>query len=151
MHSDIRVNEAFLKQNEALLVLFSQATLQGVLQSSGAVDTDVGEALEGLIRTYRTLQSGLVYETRPENPIAAGIFRTIQTFVEEIRHAEARSGTTRRLRDADILGILVFLRRMEAINNNGRRRSRAFIGFLSQVTSQAEAPVERPTSSLILP
>jgi len=34
------------------------------------------------------------------------------------------------LRDADVLGALVFLQRLELQHNNGRRRGRAFVDFL---------------------
>jgi hypothetical protein len=47
--------------------------LEASLAQPGAVDSDVRDALESLIRTYRTLQSGLYYETRPTNLIAAGL------------------------------------------------------------------------------
>ncbi len=149
-HADIPVTEEFLRRNEGLIVLLSQATLRGALETRGVVDSDVREALEGLIRTYRTLQSGLVYETRPDNPIAAGVFQAVQGILEEIRTAEGRSGSTRRLRDADVLGTLVFLRRMEAVTSNGRRKGKAFIEALGRIAPPPEAQAE-PTPSLILP
>ena len=44
------------------------------MQVPGVVDRDVLEALDGLIRTYRTLQSGVYYESRPNNPLAGSIY-----------------------------------------------------------------------------
>jgi len=43
----------------------------------------VREALAALIRTQRTLESGLYYETRPENTVAAELCRRIQDAVAE--------------------------------------------------------------------
>ena len=34
------------------------------------------------------------------------------------------------IRDSAILGVLAFLQRLEYTNNNGRKRSRAFLDFL---------------------
>ena len=54
-------------------------------------------------------------------------------------------------RDADILGLLVFLQRLEFARNNGKKRGRAFVDFLSRFYPDAEElPVAEP-SSLILP
>jgi len=74
--------------------------LETSLATAGAVDSDVREALESLIRTYRTLQSGLYYETRPTNLIAAGIHRGMQEAVEGLRKELAEKNSTP-IRDAD--------------------------------------------------
>src|SRR5262245_58804636 len=59
-HPDIKVAESFVVQHEELLVFLGQSLFQAAMQAE-AVDFDVREALEGLIRTHRTLQSGVVY------------------------------------------------------------------------------------------
>ena len=59
----------FLHENEELLVFLGRGIMRAALEAD-AVDNDVREALEALIRTYRTLQSGVYYETRPSNPLA---------------------------------------------------------------------------------
>src|SRR2546421_11078915 len=74
-NQDIRVTEEFLHQHEPLLLFLAQTVLDAALSTSRAIDFDVREALDALIRTYRTLQSGVYYETLPTNPIAAGICR----------------------------------------------------------------------------
>src|SRR5436190_12898073 len=74
-NQDIRVSEAFLRENETLVVAMGRAVLQAGLETAGAVDSDVAEALAALIRTYRTLESGLYYETRPDNMVAAELVR----------------------------------------------------------------------------
>jgi hypothetical protein len=55
-------------------------------------------------------------------------------------------------RDADILGLLVFLQRFELDQNNGRRKGRAFLDALRKI--YADEPGSAPpaaSSSLILP
>ena len=69
-NQDIRVSEEFLRDHEPLLVATARGLMQAAFDTTGAVDLDVREALDALIRTYRTLQSGVYYETRPDNPLA---------------------------------------------------------------------------------
>jgi hypothetical protein len=126
---DVRITEEFLREHEPLLVFLSSRLLEISLATAGAVDSDVREALQSLIRTYRTLDSGLYYETRPANLVAAGIHQRMQEAVETLRKELAGKNATP-VRDAEILGTLVFLERMELNQNNGRPRGRAFLDYL---------------------
>lgn len=129
-NQDIRVNETFLRDNEALLVALGRSVMTAAMETHGAVDNDVREALAALIRTQRTLQSGLYYETRPDNTIAAELCRRIQAGADEFRRAEAERLQSTKTRDLDVLGVLAFLQRLELDRNNGRARGRRFIDFL---------------------
>ena len=62
---DIQVSERLLRDNEPLLAFLSVTIFQTAMQVPGVVDHDVLDALDGLIRTYRSLQSGVYYESRP--------------------------------------------------------------------------------------
>ena len=148
-NQDIRVTETCLRDKEPLLLALGRAVLIAALETPGAVDNDVREALAALIRTQRTLDSGLYYETRPENRIAAELCRRIQAVVTEFRRAEAERLQMTKTRDADVLGVLAFLQRLEIDRNNGRPRGRAFVDFLQgqfAVPSGAHAA----TTSLIV-
>jgi hypothetical protein len=150
-NQDIRVTEEFLHEHEPLLLFLARTVLDAALSTSGAIDFDVREALDALIRTYRTLQSGVYYETLPTNPIAASICRIVQSGLAEFRKQESeRSGMTQ-TRDADVLGVLVFLQRLELDNNNGRKRGRAYLDFLSTFFPEQPAESTPATSSLIVP
>ncbi len=138
---DVRVSEEFLREHEPLLIFLGAKLLEAALNTSGAVDSDVREALDSLIKTYRTLQSGLYYETKPNNLIAAAIHQKIQDAVDGLRKELAEKGATN-VRDAEVLGILVFVQRLEMHHNNGRPRGRAFIGYL-----HAHFPHERHDSA----
>jgi hypothetical protein len=128
-NQDVPVTEQFLREHESLLMFLSSRLLEASLTAAGAVDSDAREALQSLIRTYRTLQSGLYYETRPTNLIAAGIHQRMQEAVEALRKELAGKNATP-IRDAEILGTLVFLERVELHQNNGRPRGRAFLDYL---------------------
>lgn len=126
---DVPVSEQFLRDHEQTVVWLTLA-LKRAMEKGAAVDLDAREALDAAIRTYRTLQSGLIYETRPQNPCAAAIQQRLQESIEELRKELAAETGMHTLRDAEVLGTLVFLQRLELQQSNGRRRGRAFLGFL---------------------
>jgi hypothetical protein len=152
-NQDIQVTERFVTEHNDLLMFVGNVVLGASLDTPGAVDLDVREALEGLIRTYRTLASGVYYESLPSNPLAGNIFRAIQNAIAAFRQREQQELGMSRTRDADLLGVLVFLQRLEFDRNNGRPRGRAFLHSLLAFYSEAggpESPAPRP-SSVILP
>jgi len=150
-NQDIRVTEEFLRDHEPLLLFLARTLLDAALATSGAVDYDVREALEALVRTYRTLQSGVYYETRPDNLLAANICRLVQEGIEEFRKQEPERVGMTQTRDADILGLLAFLQRLELDNNNGRKRGRAYLDFLTGFFPDQAAETVPASSSLIVP
>lgn len=127
---DIDITEEFLEANQVLLAFLAVAIFEGALQTPGATDWDLREALEALVSTYRTLQSGLYYEAVPTNVYAARIAASVRERLAEIKKREIEATGITTIRDATILGVLAFLQRLEYSNNNGRKRSRAFLDFL---------------------
>src|SRR5689334_16750302 len=150
-NQDVRITEKFVEENERFLTFLGNIVVGAALDTPGAVDYDVREALESLIRTYRTLESGVYYETVPPNPLAANIYRAVQNAVAEYRNREQQQLGMSRTRDSDIFGSLVFLQRMEFDRNNGRRRGRAFLDSLHAFYADAGAPDSASSSSWILP
>lgn len=144
---DIVVDEKFLMAHEPVLLWLSMSVLRPALATEGLVDGDVREGLESLIKTYRTLQSGLVYESRPANPLAGAVYEAVQVGVEEFRKRAREKLGAESLRDVEVLGVLVFLQRLELQHNNGRRRGRAFIDFLR---SQFPEPTAAESSSRLI-
>jgi len=141
-NADIRVTEDFVERHGEL-VAYVAAALAVAVAKAGGVDNDTREALDALIRTYRTRQSGLIYDTRPQNPYAARILEHLEKSVSEMREALAKETGLHTMRDGEILGALVFLQRLELQHNNGRRRGRAFASFLS-TWFPAETPAAAP-------
>lgn len=149
-NQDIRVTEEFLRTNELLLLFLGQSLMEAAFETPGAVDYDVRDALDALIRTYRTLQSGLYYDTRPANVLAANICSMIQSGIQEFRRDERERLGLSRTRDTDILGILAFLQRLELDRNNGRKKGRAYLDFLRGQFKVAEKNALPNASPLIL-
>jgi hypothetical protein len=149
---DINVTDQLLSNNEKLLTFLSLTLTRAASETPGVVDFDVRDAIDALARTYRTLQSGVYYESRPNNPLAAHICGITQAGIAEFRRQETEALGMTKTRDADILGLLVFLQRFELDQNNGRRKGRAFLDALRQINPDeaGSAPPASP-SSLILP
>jgi hypothetical protein len=149
---DIKVSDQLLSDNEKLLAFLSLTLTHAAAETPEVVDSDMREALDALIRTYRTLQSGVYYESRPNNSLAAHICGVVQAGIAKFRLEETETLGMTKTRDADILGLLVFLQRFELDQSNGRRKGRAFLDALSRVYADepGSAPAAAPTS-LILP
>ena len=147
---DIRVSEELLEDNQELLEFLGLTLAAAALETPGAVDRDLRDALAALIRTYRTLQTGIYYETLPENALAAKIFRAVEDAVGEFRRQETNRLGMAKTRDADLLGLLVFLQRLELDRNNGRPRGRAFLDLLRGLQPESTDGAS-DSSPLVLP
>lgn len=113
-----------------MLLFLSVNLMRAALEIPNVVDADLKDALASLVKTYRTLQSGLIYESRPDNMLAAAICERMRLAVEELRRIAAEKSGMQTVRDADVLGVFAFLQRLEIQHNNGRRLGRAFLDFL---------------------
>lgn len=137
-NQDIEITEEFLQEHEILLAFTAIAVYEGATESSAATDWDVREALESLVAIYRALKSGLYIEPALPNPYAAAIVSGVQEAIEVIRAKEKEKTGTTTVRDAALLGVIAFLQRLEYSHNNGRKRCRAFIDFLSDFYTAEE-------------
>ncbi|MBI3680566.1 MAG: hypothetical protein HY235_09235 [Acidobacteria bacterium] len=127
---DIRITEEFLDQNERLVEFLSRSFLTAALSTPGAMDQDIRTALDSMIKTLRTRHSGLIYETRPDSPLAGMIQQRVFQGLGEYRQAMAQRTGVSSVRDADVLGVLVLLERIALSRNNQRPRGRSLISFL---------------------
>ena len=148
-HRDIEVTERFLAENEELLVFLGQTLADAARNTDGAVDFDVRAALNALIQTYRTLQSGVYYETRPDNAVANRLYGSVQQGLADFRRLEQERTGLPKTRDADVLGVLVFFSRLELDRNNGRPKGRAFLSALSAFYGAPGTTATTP--SLVIP
>ncbi len=150
-YQDIRVTERILSENEQLLYYVGVSLTSTALETPGAVDADVREVLDALIRTYRTLESGLYYESVPQNTIAAQIFRKMQEAIDVFRKSEAKELGVSKTRGSGILATLVYLLRLELDSSNGRPLGRAFLDMMRRTHDVPQASPAPSSSSLILP
>lgn len=127
---DIELTDAFLEQQQPLTIVTGRLLLVAAMETPGTVDLDMRDALDALTRTYRTADTGLVYESRPANGIAAAVADRFQQEIRQFREHVAQNTGSHAVRDKDLLGVLVFWQRMEWQYSNGRRKGRAFIESL---------------------
>jgi hypothetical protein len=114
------------------------------------LDRDARETLEAMIRTWRTLESGIYYQTRPVNPLAMGMYDAGLAAIESFREEEKRQLGVSRTRDADVLGVLAHLDDLAIAFDNGRPRGRAFLHLLWDFYAAAETAPEPPPPSLLV-
>jgi len=141
----IPVSEDFIRSHEEFLLFCIYSLVQSALRTAGAVDSDVVDALEALIQTHRTLESGLYYETRAQNTIAAGIQRLFEASLGDYQKLRTEREHLPLIRNVEILAILVFLHRLAQQNQNGRPRGRMYLDFLRQMTPAAEVETHAPS------
>jgi len=147
-YPEIQVTEELVRNQEELLLFCAYSLLQGALRTRGAVDADVLATLEALIQTRRTLESGLVYETKPENSIAAAVQRSFTASLDDYEKTRVERESLPPVRNSDLLKILVFLLRIGQQNQNGRPKGRMFLDLLREMTP--DAGVEERGSSIIV-
>ena len=128
-HQDIEITESLLVSMEPVLLACAAAVAEGAIEAN-AYDSDVLEALESLIRSYRTKLLGLIYDAVPENGGAAGVLRRARGRIDDYRDRVAKETARSPMRESDLIGALVFLQRMALDNDNQRAKSRRFIDIL---------------------
>jgi hypothetical protein len=142
---DVEVSEDFLRSREELMLFCMFALLQGCLRTPGALDSDLQEALGAIVQTLRTAKSGLIYETRSQNTIAAAIQRSFSESLAGYQKTLEEQEHLSRIPDSDLLPVLVLLRRLSQQNNNGRPRGRMFIGMLSEMVPSTSVDERAPS------
>ncbi len=131
-----QVTNDFIRDNQPLFTATAIAVLNGVLDSQGSLDGDVRESLDAALRNRKIRESGLVYEAKPDNRIAASILDVFEQRLIEFRKESEKWEGFPRIKDSDETKMLAFLKALEASHNNGRPKSRAFIHFLYGVAAQ---------------
>ncbi|HMH80717.1 MAG TPA: hypothetical protein VK514_10875, partial [Candidatus Acidoferrum sp.] len=105
---------------------------------------DVLAAVAALAGTYKTLQSGLLYEKVPEIPMERDLYLALTKFLDEIKKEAIEKGNSAAVKDSSVFHVAVFLYRMGSLRSNGRPRSRRFIEFLCGQFPQSQPKPEEP-------
>jgi hypothetical protein len=138
-HPEVRLTDEFLNRNDMLVRFTMACVAMAAMETPGVTDADMREAIDSMIQTLKTADSGLIYETKPVNPYAATVHEKIKEQVDKLRSQIAEQSGGAALRDKDMLGVLVFLSRVGASLNNGRRKGRAFLSMLHE-----KLPLKKP-------
>jgi hypothetical protein len=145
-----RIPQEILHTHQQLMTALAFQTAKFAANESSTADPDVLAALAALAATYKTLQSGLLYEKIPEIPVQRDLYLALSQLLTEIKEKAAESGNSAALRDNAIFQVIVFLYRMGLLRSNGRPRSRWFIEFLRGQFPKAKE-LKREESRIIVP
>ena len=144
---EISIDNRFLEEHADLLNSLARGTLEGTLAVPDASDADTQQALEALIESYKTLESGIHYERRPDSSYGRAVFDGLRAVIAELQRKEVEQAGFSRTRDGDILATLVFLYRMALDRDNRKPKGKAFLDFLDQHFQVAT----QPATNLIIP
>ncbi|HET8966867.1 MAG TPA: hypothetical protein VFN20_11665 [Candidatus Acidoferrum sp.] len=147
---DERIPQDILHTHQQLMTAVAFQTAKFASNEPATADPDVTASLAALAGTYKTLQSGLLYEKVPDIPVERDLYLTLSQFLTEIKQKAAESGNSAALKDTAIFQVIVFLYRMGLLRSNGRPRSRRFIEFLRGQFPQAP-DLKREEPRIIVP
>jgi len=149
---EVRIERDFLEDREELIKAAAQATLLGALETPGTVDQDVREALDARVRTQKTLEGGIYYETRPDSAYARAVSAKVQEAIETFRREETEALGMTRTKESDVVKALIFLLRMAQDRDNGKPKGRGFLHLLvRQFDRETETPGAPAAGGLIVP
>jgi len=145
-----RIPQEILYSHQQLMAALAFQMAKFAANKPSAADPDALAALAALAATYKTLQSGLLYEKAPEIPVQRDLYLALSQLLTEIKGQAAESGNAAALKDLAIFQVIVFLYRMGLRRSNGRPRSRRFIEFLRGQFPQADE-LKREERRIIIP
>ncbi len=145
-----RLPQDILHSQQQLMSLLAIQIAKFAGVESTATDPDALAAIAALAATYKTLQSGLLYENIPDIPVQRDLYLALRKFLDEIKREAAEKGNSGAAKDSSVFHVAVFLHRMGTLRSNGRPRSRRFIEFLRAQFPQAEQP-QREEPRIIVP
>ena len=129
-YPDVEFSTGLVHERRPVVSGLGYNVLKFARENPALVDSDVLGALGALAETYRTLQSGILYEKPPDAALPQALYGKLTESLQDYKRQDAeRSGFTT-LKDTEIFYLLVFLLRVGRHQTNGRPRSRAFLDFL---------------------
>jgi hypothetical protein len=139
---EVDVNDRFMSDNEQLAKVLGGLLFIAAMDRQGTVDSDVRDALDSLITTFKSAGSGLIYDARPENAVAADVVDRVKGELAKFREGLLQRDPNAVIRDGDILKVFVYWQRFAFRIDSGRRKSRAFIEILYSLMPPPKAKEE---------
>jgi hypothetical protein len=152
---EVEVDEQFVYEREELILGLGFALAKRARADRSLMDCDLIAALRSLAESYQTLvKSNLIYEQPMTNLAHQEIAREVESMVREFREEERKHTGLMRLRDSEVLKVLVFLLRMGVVRTSGRPKSRAFVDSLFAMFPEKHSGVVGPEeagSRIVIP
>ncbi|MGH9683856.1 MAG: hypothetical protein ACRD4S_09640 [Candidatus Acidiferrales bacterium] len=150
-HPDVQFSVEFVYERWAIVSGLAGAILAFQSQNRELNDVELIAAIEALAETFRTLETGIIYERPPEASIPRRLYAELAALLQAWRKEEAERSALPSLKDSDIFRLLVFLLRLGKQEGNGRPRSRAFLDFLRAKFPLPAGIDAQETSRIIVP
>jgi len=111
-------------------------------------DQDVRLALEGLLKTFQTLENGIYYDHAPDAFGAKSIYQAVRAYLDKAN--TSLDEDIPRLKISEILDCLQLQKELFDAISLPRPKSRAFLDHVQSNVSKA-FPSQSPQSNIILP
>ena len=83
-HPEVHLTDEFLNQRDPLVRYIMMGVGVASLATPGATDRDAREAIDSMVQNLKTAGSGLIYETKVVNPLAASIQERLKKQLEKL-------------------------------------------------------------------
>ena len=127
---EFELTESFMNAQQELALVTGRMLFVAAMETEGVVDADLRDALAALVTSFKSANSGLIYDARPANTIAAAVADRFREELDKFREVVAEKAPAHPVLDKDLLGVMVFWQRTEYQRSNGRRKGRAFMESL---------------------
>jgi hypothetical protein len=149
---DAKIEASFVADHEDLLLELSYAICLFARDNSTLVDSDVVAVLKSLAEAYRTLASGIVYESPPAHPMQRELYELVKTLLGKYRKGEPGEivvAPVRSILNGEVRDTLIFLAQLGALRCNGRPKGRAYLDFLR--TQFHQEAFSKSPSNIVVP
>jgi hypothetical protein len=142
------LGEDFVRRFSWVMDVLCTEVLVEYRTSQWLLDSDVIEAYKALGQSFKTLDSGIYYDSLPENAVQRSLYSRLKGTLEKLMLPDAGRPTP--LRASDVVNVMDFLVFVASANSNPRPKSRQYLHFLSSIAVSRDSS-EGETSRLILP
>jgi len=141
-----------LLENQDTVAYLEYTIAQERLLSRDLTDSDVAQAIDVLLETYRTEEKGVLYEKQSDSLRVESLRRELRSVLESLRNPEreANEGVVdpqnKRLKLSAAIDCLEYIRSLVAAFREDRHAAVPYVDFLPRITPRKEM-----RSSIILP
>jgi hypothetical protein len=145
-------NRRIFRDCQDAIVRLEYALSQVRLMSHDMTDSDVVQAVDVLLETYKTEDKGVLYEKTSEDLRVEGLRRELRNIIESLRNPEGTEAKgivdpqAKRLTLSSAIDCLEYMRSIASMYMQDRRSASGYVDFLARVIPRKET-----RSSIIMP
>jgi hypothetical protein len=132
------LDRGVFQQHTPVLEGVIRSVVEERLNSPWLVDHDVMEVYKALRATFKTLSSGIYYESLPEGPVRLSLYRRLKTYFDQLM--QPQSGSERVVKVSEMLEIMDLVTLAAELHSGTRPRSRRYLDWLMSMSKTAPEP-----------